>query len=34
MDIPSGHYSVISGNAGVLKKKGTTITNAGLNLGN
>jgi len=34
MDIPSGHYSVISDNAGMLKKNGATITNAGLNLGN
>lgn len=33
MDIPSGHYSVISDNAGTLKRSGATVTNAGLNLG-
>jgi hypothetical protein len=32
-DIPPGHYSVISDEAGTLKKGGATITNAGLNLG-
>lgn len=31
-DIPPGHYSVISDDAGVLKKGGATITNAGINL--
>ncbi len=33
MDIPPGHYSVISSDAGTMKKNGATITNAGLNLG-
>ncbi len=32
-DIPRGHYSVISADAGALKKDGATITNAGLSLG-
>lgn len=32
-DIPSGHYRVISDDAGPIKKGGATITNAGLNLG-
>lgn len=32
-DIPKEHYSVISDDAGAMKKGGATITNAGLNLG-
>ncbi len=32
-NIPPGHYSVISADAGALKKGGATIKNAGLNLG-
>lgn len=32
-DIPNGHYTVISNDAGALKKGGATITNTGLNLG-
>jgi hypothetical protein len=31
--IPEGHYSLISNDAGAMKKNGATITNAGLNLG-
>jgi len=31
-EIPQGHYSVISSDAGVMKKDGATIMNAGLNI--